>query len=184
MSQIPLPVRLNEAKALSDEVRVFILDLLTKRPMSVQEIYEELKKRGMLKSINAIRYHLSVLKDSGLIELVRTEEVKGGVLKYYASKRKVYAFEVPKDLEEKISVIVNELTKGLKLLVISIISKYRDVLVREAIKLKPCPYCITRHFVEYLLVESYRLALAKVIGDKDVRNLLNTLEEKVEEIIK
>ncbi len=68
-----------------------MLDLLSKKPMSVHEIVQELKKRGLFKNINTIRYHLQVLKDAGLVELVRTEEVKGGVLKYYASKRKVYA---------------------------------------------------------------------------------------------
>jgi len=52
MERIPLIVRLNGAKALSDEVRVFILDILSKNPMSVHDIVEELRKKGMYKNIN------------------------------------------------------------------------------------------------------------------------------------
>lgn len=44
-------------KALSDEVRVFILDLLSKKPMSIHEIAEESRKKGVYRNINTTRYH-------------------------------------------------------------------------------------------------------------------------------
>lgn len=179
--KIPIPIRLEEAKALSDEIRLFILDLLSKKPMSVHEIAEELKSRGMFKNINTIRYHLQVLKDAGLIELVRTEEVKGGILKYYASKRKVYTYEVPKDLAENIEPLVKLLTPYLKKAFLECLEKYKDLILNVAKNLKPCPYCVTKHFAEYVVLEAIKLAIGRTIHDPEVVNELSkfTVEEEL-----
>ncbi len=181
MEKIPLIVRLKEAKALSDEIRVFILDLLSKKPMSVHEIAEELKKKGMYKNINTIRYHLQVLKDAGLIDLVATKEVRGGVLKYYASKRKVYPFEVPKDIEEALKPIAKQTYSELKRIVLDLIRSHRDLIIETAKKLKPCPYCITKHFAEYIVLEALRYTLGKVIEDPEVREELEKFKVEGEE---
>ncbi|MCD6368794.1 MAG: winged helix-turn-helix transcriptional regulator [Thermoproteales archaeon] len=181
MVKIPVPVRMEEAKALADEVRLFILDLLSKNPRSVQEIVEELKKRGMYKNINTVRYHIRLLKEAGLIELVKTEEVKGGVLKYYASKRKVYAFEVPKDVEIMLEPLVNDMYMYLKPMILELLDKHRQLILESARKLKPCPYCITEHFAEYILVEAMRKASGKVFHDPEVEEKLSTFKVKGEE---
>ena len=178
MEKIPLIVRMNEAKALSDEIRVFILDLLSKKPMSVHEIAEELKKRGMYKNINTIRYHIQVLKEAGLIELVATREVKGGVLKYYAAKRKVYPFEVPKDIEEALKPVAEQAYGDLKKIVLNLVRNHRGIIIETAKKLKPCPYCITKHFAEYVILEALRYALGKVMEDPDVRKELEEFSEE------
>lgn len=182
VEKVPLIVRLNEAKALSDEVRVFILDLLSEKPMSVYEIAEELKKRGMYKNINTIRYHIQVLKEAGLIDLVATKEVKGGVLKYYAAKRKVYPFEVPKDIEEALKPIAKQLYESLKKIVLDLIRNHGDTIVEIARKLKPCPYCITKHFVEYVILEALRYALGKVMGDPEIRKEIDKFKVEEEEV--
>ena len=181
MEKIPLIVRLKEAKALSDEVRVFILDLLSKKPMSVHEIAEELKKKGMYKNINTIRYHIQVLKDAGLIDLVATKEVKGGVLKYYAAKKKVYPFEVPKDIEGALEPIAKQSYEDLKRIVLNLIRNHGDIIVETAKKLKPCPYCITKHFAEYIILEALRYALGKVVEDPEVRREIDKFKVEEEE---
>jgi len=180
LEKIPLIVRLSEARALSDEVRVFILDLLSKKPMSVHEIAEELEKKGMYKNINTIRYHIQVLKEAGLIELVTTKEVKGGVLKYYAAKRKVYPVEVPEDIEEKLQPVVRQAYSDLKRVVLNLMNKHRDTIVEVAKKLKPCPYCITKHSAEYVVLDALRCALGRVISDPEVKSELEKFE--VEEV--
>lgn len=181
VDRLPVPIRINEAKALSDEIRLFILDLLTKEPKSVHEISEELKKRGMYKNINTVRYHLQILKDAGLIELVRTEEIKGGVLKYYASKRKVYTFEVPKGIEKDLQPLVETITEPLKKIILEVIEKHRDLILTTSKKLKPCPYCVTKHFAEYVILEAIRIATGKAIEDKAVREELAKFKFKEEE---
>jgi len=181
MEKIPIIVKIDEAKALSDEVRAFILDLLTKKPMSVHEIAEELKRRGMYKNINTIRYHLQILKEAGLIDLVATKEVKGGVLKYYGAKKKVYLFEVPDDITELLTSIIEKCYEKLKGLVLDILRNNREVIIEAARKLKPCPYCITKHFAEYIVLESLRLTLGKVIHDSEVKSELEKFKVEEEE---
>ncbi|RLG72905.1 MAG: hypothetical protein DRO23_09765 [Thermoprotei archaeon] len=178
--KIPVPLRLDEAKALSDEIRVFILDLLSKKPMSVHEIVQELKKRGLFKNINTIRYHLQVLKDAGLVELVRTEEVKGGVLKYYASKRKVYAFEVPEEVAKDIDPVINSIKEPLKSIILDVVRKHREAILDAAKKLKPCPYCVTKHFAEYIVLEAVKIAIGKILSDPDVADELSKFIVKEE----
>ena len=181
MEKVPLIVRMNEAKALADEVRVLILDLLTKKPMSVHEIAEELRKRGIYKNINTIRYHIQMLKDAGLIELIATKEVKGGVLKYYAAKGKVYPYEVPKDIEEKLKPIADQVYADLKSLVLNLIRNHKELIIESARKLKPCPYCITKHFAEYIILEALRYSMGKVMSDPEVRRELNKIRVEEEE---
>lgn len=173
LEKTPLIVRMNEAKALSDEVRVLILDLLSKKPMSVHEIAGELKKMGTYKNINTIRYHIQVLKDAGLIDLVATKEVKGGVLKYYVAKRRVYPFEVPKDIEEKLKPLAMNLYNDLKKILLKLMKDQKDIIIESARKLKPCPYCITKHFAEYIILEAFRYSLGKVMEDPIIRDELD-----------
>ncbi len=181
MEKIPIIVRINEAKALSDEVRAFILDLLTEKPMSVHEIAEELKKKGMYKNINTIRYHIQVLKEAGLIDLVATKEIKGGVLKYYAARKKVYLFEVPEDIAKILAPITEKYYDKLKKLILDILRDNREIVIEAARKLKPCPYCITKHFAEYVVLESLRITLGKVIHDPEVKSELEKFKVKEEE---
>lgn len=175
----PVPLSLEQAKALGDEVRVFILDLLSHKPMSIGEIAEELKKRGMFKNINTVRYHIQVLKEAGLIELVATEEVRGGVLKYYASTHRVYSYQKPPDIEEKIAPMAKSMEPVLVTLLEDIISERKHEIAEAARTLKPCPYCVTKHFAEYVILEAARLALARALQNTRIRRLLYQIELEV-----
>ena len=181
MKRVPLMVRLYEAKALSDEVRMFILDLLSRKPMSVHEIAEELKKKGLYKNINTIRYHIQVLKEAGLVDLVATKEVNGGVLKYYDAKKKVYPVEVPGDIEDKLLPIATYSYGSLKKMVLDLMKNHGDIILETARKLKPCPYCITKHFAEYIVLEALRYALGRVMEDPEVRKELDRFKVREEE---
>ena len=175
----PVPLSLEQAKALGDEVRVFILDLLSHKPMSIGEIAEELKKRGMFKNINTVRYHIQVLKEAGLIELVATEEVRGGVLKYYSSTHKVYSYQKPPDIEEKIEPLARSMEPVLVSLLEDLVREKREEIAEAARSLKPCPYCVTKHFAEYVILEAARLAMARAIQNTKIRRLLYQIEMEV-----
>ncbi len=174
---VPHVFRIDEVKALSDEVRITILDMLSKRPMSVQEIADELKKRGFNKSINAVRYHIKVLKDSGLINLVKVVEVRGGVLKYYATSKDVYLYEEPKNIDELIRPFIDEIKKDVKKTIIKLFRKKGSLLLEEAKKLKPCPYCYTEHFVEHILLESFKGAVGEVLKDEEVKSIISEMDK-------
>ena len=151
-----------EAKALEDPVRALILDLLSARPMSVEELWRELKSRGYDKSINTVRHHLNILLSSGLVELVKVVERRGAHLKYYSSKAKLVAAEGALDYE-RLKGPISLAEERLRSLVRELEEKYGNVIVEEAKKLKPCPYCQLSHFKEYVLLEIIEKALARVI---------------------
>jgi|SRR5918996_1749709 DNA-binding transcriptional ArsR family regulator len=166
-----------EAKALEDPLRVAIIDMLSHNPMSVQDIVDQLKnKKKIQKAATSIRHHIEILKDAGLIELVKMEEAKGGgVLKYYASNAKLLSFNTPKDFEIKFQSAIAETSDELMKLLADLAANHKNELKEMAEALKPCPYCNTRHFVEFLLLNVLRKATVEVIRKKEFSDLIKKI---------
>ncbi len=165
-----------KAKALEDPIRVAIIDLLSHSAMSVEEITNGLKKRKINKAVTSIRHHIEILKNAGLIELVKMEEAKGGgVLKYYASSAKVLSYDAPKDFEIKFKPAIDEVSNEVIKLIADIAKKYNKDLKEMAELLKPCPYCNTQHFIEFLLLEILRRATVEAVKKMEFSELIKTV---------
>lgn len=67
-----------KAKALENDVRAKILDMLAAEEMTIEEIHDELDRRGEEKAETTVRHHVNVLKDAGMVEIARLEEAGGG----------------------------------------------------------------------------------------------------------
>jgi DNA-binding transcriptional ArsR family regulator len=162
-----------KAKALEDPLRVAIIDMLSHKAMSVEEITNELKKKKFNKAPTSVRHHMDILKDAGLIELVKMEEVKGGgVLKYYASSAKLLSHKAPKDFEVKLKPAIDEVSDEVMTLMEELSKKYRKELKEMAEKLKPCPYCNTQHFVEFLLLQIIKSATIEAVKKKEFSEIV------------
>lgn len=165
-----------KAKALEDPIRVAIIDMLSHSPMSVQEMASELKKRKIHKAVTSIRHHIEILKDAGLIELVKIEEAKaGGMLKYYASSTKLLSFNAPKDFEVKFKPAIEEVSNQIIKMIADLAKKYNKDLKQMAEALKPCPYCNTQHFVEFLLLEILRSATVSAVKTNEFSEVVKTV---------
>jgi DNA-binding transcriptional ArsR family regulator len=70
-------------KALSHKERVEVLSILSEREASPSELTEVVKA-----SLGKIAYHVKVLKDFDLIELVRTAPRRGAVEHFYRAKQR------------------------------------------------------------------------------------------------
>src|SRR5215217_576500 len=68
-------------KALSHPLRVRILALLQERTSSPRELAEWLDA-----TLGTVSYHVRTLHDFGLIELVRTSQVRGAIAHHYRSR--------------------------------------------------------------------------------------------------
>lgn len=158
-----------KARALEDPIRVAIIDMLSHNAMSIEEITNELKKTKKLnKAPTSIRYHVEILKSAGLIGLVRLKEAKGGgILKYYASNTKLLSFDPPRGFEIRFKPAINEVSKEVIKLIAGLVKKYGKDLKVEAEALKPCHYCNTQHFVEFLLLEILRSATVEAVNKKE-----------------
>jgi len=112
-----------ELSAIEDPIRGKILQILYKKQLNALQITRKLKKLGHKKAITTIRHHIDILKDSGLIEIVKIEESRGAITKFYSSSTKLLDFTLPNDFDQnysktiqrtslKIAKIVNSISKN------------------------------------------------------------------------
>ena len=130
------------AKAIEDEIRAKILQLLYKKRLNAVQITKRLKKLGYKKALTTIRHHIEILKDAGLIEVIKIEESRGGITKYYGTSTKLIAFTTPLDFEKKYSSIIQLTSSKLEKVLNLVLKKtskywksnqaeYNDYLVME-----------------------------------------------------
>ncbi|MEX2323574.1 MAG: winged helix-turn-helix domain-containing protein [Acidimicrobiia bacterium] len=77
----------DQAKILADRTRNDIIVLLAERPASTQQLAE-----AMGRPKGSIGYHLKLLEEAGLIEVVHTEQVRAITEKYYGRVATTYVF--------------------------------------------------------------------------------------------
>jgi len=140
------------AKAIEDEIRAKILQLLYKKRLNAVQITKRLKKLGYKKALTTIRHHIEILKDADLIEVIKIEESRGGITKYYGTSTKLIAFTTPLDFEKKYSSIIqltsSKLEKVLNL-VLKKTSKYRKSNQAE--------------YNDYLVMEIFNRAMTNLL---------------------
>ena len=95
-------------RALDDPIRGKIVQLLHKKQLNVEQICRRLKKFGYKKAVTTIRHHIEILKNSGLIEISKIEEARGGITKYYGSSAKLLDFTLPADFDKKYLKLISK----------------------------------------------------------------------------
>ena len=95
-------------KALDDPIRGKIVQLLNKKQLNVVQITRRLKKLGYKKAVTTIRHHVEILKNSGLIEIIKIEESRGAITKYYGSSTKLLDFTLRLDFDENYSKVISK----------------------------------------------------------------------------
>ena len=94
------------ARAIEDPSRAKIVEILYHQAFSAEQITNALKKKGHKKALTTIRHHLEILKNSGLIEIVKIEESRGAIRKYYGTSTKLLGFQTPEDFDSVYSKII------------------------------------------------------------------------------
>lgn len=144
-----------QAKALEDHVRAKILKILYKKTLSAEQIYQELNKTGYKKALTTIRHHIDILRQSGLIEVVKIKETRGAITKFYGTTIKLLVFSAPKDFDAKYSTAIaktsTKMEKVLKSIVPKPISKSTQKIVNP------------EEYSQYLLLEIVNRAMTNVL---------------------
>ena len=151
-----------KAKALENDVRAKILDMLAEEEMMIEEIHEELHRRGEDKAETTVRHHVNILKDAGMVEIARLEEAGGGTRKYYKSNTRVFSYDLPEDSEETLAEAQATATDELSDLVEALYADHGDEIEAVAREMKPCEYCETQHYEEFILRELLNRALLEL----------------------
>jgi len=151
-----LTLNSNQARAIEDLARAAIIKILYKKALSAEQITNKLRKSGHKKALTTIRHHLKILKKTGLIEIVRMEETRGAVTKFYSTSTKLLGFDVPDDFETKYSsVIKNTSTKMEKLL--------KGISSKTMAKTKNHKTNDPKGYSQYLLMEIVNRAITNVL---------------------
>ena len=137
-----ITIGIKHAKAVDDPLRVKILQILYNKQLDAYRITQHLKKFGHKKALTTIRHHLDILKTAGLIEIVKIEESRGAIIKYYGTSAKFLEFDLPGDFNTRYASIIKSTSLKLEKLCSTISKKipkkqndpdFHDYLVMEII---------------------------------------------------
>jgi len=168
------------AQALNDPVRIKILEILSHKQMSADEITKALDSSGYKKATTTIRHHLDTLKGAGLIEATRMVEVRGAVMKYYAPTLRAFSYTTP-DLEKHTKLVDDIGTKLLK--VLKSIIEDKKFTASFAGK-DACNQCKGDHYKEYAALDILNAALAKAMERKEYREMADEKEQPKKQTIR
>jgi DNA-binding transcriptional ArsR family regulator len=157
----------DKAKALENDVRAKILDMLAEEEMTIGNITGELARRGEEKAETTVRHHVNVLKDVGMVELARLEDAGGGTTKFYKSNTRVFSYDLSEDAEDTLSDAELTTRDAMTSLIEQLYREHGDEIEAAANEMKPCDYCETQHYEEFILRELVNRTLTSVSEDGD-----------------
>ena len=151
-----LVTSIDHAKAIEDPARAKIVQMLYNKNLNAEQITLQLKKEGYKKALTTTRHHLDILKESGLIEIVKIEESRGAITKFYGTSTKLLDYETPKDFEQKYSSLIKSTSSKLEKIV-NTMSKKTGKTVKSNAK---------HDFNQYLMMEIVNRAMTNVLEGK------------------
>ena len=151
------------AHALNDPVRIKILEILSHKQMTTDEISKILRRTGHKKATTTIRHHLDNLKSAGLIEVTKMVEVRGTVRKYYMPTLRAFSYNLPN--LEKHSKLIEETSSRLLKVLKSVLED--EKFVTEINGRETCNLCKGDHYKEYVAFEILNAALARILQTKE-----------------
>lgn len=150
-----MTISVEQARALEDPARAKIVEILYHKQLTTEQIAKELQKSGYNKALTTIRHHLDILKEAGLIEIVKIEEVRGAVSKFYGTSIKLIANHSPKDFDSKYSSMIKTTSAKIEKILDGIAKKPALQKKNESLH------------NEFILTEIINRAMANVLESKD-----------------
>ena len=151
-----LVTSIDHAKAIEDPARAKVVQMLYNKNLNAEQITLQLKKEGYKKALTTTRHHLDILKESGLIEIVKIEERRGAITKFYGTSTKLLDYETPKDFDQKYSSLIKSTSSKLQKIV-NTMSKKTGKATKSNTK---------REFNQYLMMEIVNRAMTNVLEGK------------------
>ncbi len=145
-----------QARAIEEPTRTKILKILYKNQLTAEQILDEMKKTGYNKALTTIRHHLDILKISGLIEVVKIQESRGSVTKFYGTSTKLLEYDTPDDFESKYENLIKSTSNKITKLVKNISQKTNS-------KIKNQKAVESENYNQYILMEIINRALTNVL---------------------
>lgn len=145
-----------QARAIEEPTRTKILKILYKNQLTAEQILDELKKTGYNKALTTIRHHIDILKISGLIEVVKIQESRGAVAKFYGTSTKLLEYDTPDDFELKYENLIKSTSEKISKLV-------KNISQKTISKTKSQKTTESESYNQYILMEIINRALTNVL---------------------
>ena len=145
---------IEHARAIEDPVRAKIMESLYLHSLSAEQISNELKKTGYKKALTTVRHHLEILKNSGLVEIVRIEESRGAITKFYSTSTKLLGYQAPEDFDSKYSKVIDSTSVKIEKILKGLIPKTKS---KKSKTKQPEGYS------QYLIMEIMNRAMTSVL---------------------
>ena len=143
---------IEHARAIEDPARAKVVEILYHQSLSANQITTALKKAGFKKALTTVRHHLEILKVSGLIEIVRIEESRGAITKYYSTSTKLLGFQTPEDFDSKYSKIIENTSSKIEKILKGLGSKTSKSKTKKSVE-----------YSQYLIMEIMNRAMTNVL---------------------
>jgi DNA-binding transcriptional ArsR family regulator len=154
------------AGALEDGTRARILNMVADEAMPVAAIVRELRRGGREKAETTVRHHVNVLREAGLVEVVRLEGASGGTRKYYRSTARIYSYELPEDADDTLAPAIDGVTDVMDTLIATILAEYGEEIDSVAREMEPCEYCSRQRYREFVVREILERSLGRLSKDE------------------
>ncbi|GHO47783.1 ArsR/SmtB family transcription factor [Ktedonospora formicarum] len=125
MPELPATLRVYTAqqfKAIGDDTRLHILDIIKHTPATAKQIGERLNIPP-----GTIGHHLQVLEAAGLARVVARRLVHGIVAKYYTRTARLFQFDFPPEVTPRAEQTLRFLTKAREQLADSLVLDEEEV---------------------------------------------------------
>jgi len=151
-----------QARAIEEPTRTKILKILYKNQLTAEQILDEMKKTGYAKALTTIRHHIDILKISGLIEVVKIQESRGAISKFYGTSTKLLEYDTPDDFEKKYENLIKSTSDKITKLVKNISQKTNS-------KIKNQKTSESESYNQYILMEIINRALTNVLENPQTK---------------
>ena len=154
-----ITTNLEQARALDDQARIKILQILYRKQLSADQIAAELDGAGYKKATTTIRHHLEILKHAGLVDIVKMEEARGAVMKFYGTSIKLLGFKIPSNFDLDYSKIITETSSKMERIIKNITQKSAGKTKKQILEINGGS---EQDYNKYVLLEIVNRALANV----------------------
>jgi hypothetical protein len=103
-----------------------------------------------------------------MVELARLEEAGGGTQKYYKSNTRVFSYDLPATAEETLAGAFARIRGDLETVLEDVLDEHGDEIEAVARDMKPCEYCDTQHYEEFILRELVNRSLTDLVENGEI----------------
>ncbi len=147
--------------AVDEPIRAMILDMLSEDELSVSEVHDTLRNRGIDRTENTIRHHINELRDAGLVGVARLEERRGGTTKFYRANTIVLSYSIPESAESTLTEMAERIEPAVREVLTTLHEEFDPDLNQIAAEMAPCEHCRTQKYETYLLLTALRRAFVR-----------------------